>query len=448
MTPPVIVIVGRPNVGKSTLFNRLLGERRAVVSKTCGTTRDRLFGTVRWAGRTLTLVDTGGVEFEEQAGLPGAVQRNVRRALSEADAFLFVCDAREGFRPADAMVMDALRITGKPILVAVNKAEDRLAVPPDFFSLGASDTIAVSALHGQGTGDLLDKLAAYAAPAELPPPADLSVAIVGRQNVGKSSLLNALLREERALVSELPGTTRDVVEGRLSFRNASIALADTAGLRHRRKVKDPIDTFSMSRAMDAINKCDVALAVLDASLGITRDDRRLLERLCEAGCGLIILLNKWDLVQGAKTPEGVKEGRALAAVVQRALPGASFAPVLAVSAKTGFQVPRVLTTAMRVARAMRQGLTEEQCTAMLREAWSAHQPPRWRGRAVRLERARWLGGRPVRIQLLTRPVGHLPDPFERYLLKKLHTAPVLEGVPVRLSVTGPTPDTRNRRRPR
>jgi GTP-binding protein len=210
-------------------------------------------------------------------------------------------------------------------------------------------------------------------------------------------------------------------------------------------VKDPIDTFSMSRALEAINRCDVALAVLDATVGITRDDRRLLERICEAGCGLIVLLNKWDLVQAAKNPDGLKEGRTLAGVVQRALPGASFAPVLAVSAKTGFQVPRVVTTALRVARAMRQGLSENTCTAMLREAWSAHAPPRWRGRAVRLERARWLGGRPARIELITRPIGRLPEPFERYLLKKLHAAPALEGVPVRLSVTGPNPNRRRQR---
>ena len=445
MSPSVIVIVGRPNVGKSTLFNRLLGERRAVVSKTRGTTRDRLFGDVRWAGRTFTLVDTGGIEFERRQGLDAAIQQNVRRALKDADAFLLVCDAAEGFRPADVMVMDALREAGKPIILAVNKAEDRLVVPPDFFSLGATDAFAVSALHGQGTGDLLDALVAHTVPAEMRRSADLSIAIVGRQNVGKSSLLNALLREERALVSEVAGTTRDVVEGRLSIRDASVALADTAGLRHRRKVTDPIDTFSMSRAMEAINRCDVALAVLDASLGIARDDRRLLERLCEAGCGLIVLLNKWDLVQTAKNPEGLKEGRTLTAAVQRALPGASFAPVLAVSAKTGFQVPRVVTTALRVASAMRHGLSEQRCTALLREAWSAHAPPRWRGRAVRLETARWLGGRPARIELITRPVGRLPEPFERYLLKKLHATPALEGVPVRLSVTGPNP---NRRRTR
>jgi GTP-binding protein len=439
------VIVGRPNVGKSTLFNRLLGERRAVVSKTRGTTRDRLFGDVHWGGRVFTLVDTGGIEFDTREGLAAAVQRNVRRALKDADAFLLVCDAAEGFRPADTMVMDALRPTGKPVILAVNKAEDRLAVPPDVFSLGAADAFAVSALHGQGTGDLLDALAAQTASAETRPVADLSIAIVGRQNVGKSSLLNALLREERALVSDVPGTTRDVVEGRLSIRDASVALADTAGLRHRRKVKDPIDTFSMSRALEAINRCDVALAVLDATVGITRDDQRLLERVCEAGCGLIVLLNKWDLVQAAKNPDGLKEGRTLAGVVQRALPGASFAPVLAVSAKTGFQVPRVVTTALRVARAMRQGLSENTCTAMLREAWSAHAPPRWRGRAVRLERARWLGGRPARIELITRPIGRLPEPFERYLLKKLHAAPALEGVPVRLSVTGPNPNRRRQR---
>jgi GTP-binding protein len=442
--PPLIAVVGRPNVGKSTLFNRLLGARQAVVSTTRGTTRDRLEGRVEWRGRVLRLLDTGGLEFARTEGLPASVQRQVRRALEEADGFLFVCDVRDGVLPADAMVMEALRPTGKPVLLVANKADGRSVVPPDFFSLGAAHTVAVSALHGTGTGDLLDALVERFSP---PPPEGtpepgLALAIVGRQNVGKSSLFNALLRDERAVVSDVPGTTRDAVESRLQFQGATIALIDTAGLRHRRKVTDPIDTFSMSRALDAIQRCDVALVVLDATLGITSDDRRLLSRLCEAGCGIVVLLNKWDLVQGigARTGRRRLSEQALAESVRRLLPDASLAPVLPVSAKTGFQVTRAVAAALSVAQAVRQGLSDDSCTVLLRQAWAAHTPPRLRGRAIRLERARWVPGRPARVELATRPIGALPRPYQHYLLKRLHAAAPLIGVPVRLVVTDASRD--------
>ncbi|OGX29076.1 MAG: ribosome biogenesis GTPase Der [Omnitrophica WOR_2 bacterium RIFCSPHIGHO2_02_FULL_67_20] len=436
--PPLIAIVGRPNVGKSTLFNRLLGERRAVVSTTRGTTRDRIEGRVEWRGRVLRLLDTGGLEFSRTEGLPASVQRQIRRALEEAEGFLFVCDARDGLLPADAMVMDVLRGTGKPVLLAVNKADERPVVPPDFFSLGAPHTAAVSALHGTGTGDLLDVLVDRFSPPSAGggPAPELALAIVGRQNVGKSSLFNALLRDERAIVSDAPGTTRDAVESSLQFQGAAIALIDTAGLRHRRKVTDPIDTFSMSRAMEAIQRCDVALVVLDATQGITSDDRRLLCRLCGTGCGIVVLLNKWDLMQAPGAPGGRRRlsEEALAKSIRDLLPDASAAPVLPVSAKTGFQVMRAVAEAMRVARALRDGLSDGACEALMRQAWAAHAPPRLRGRAIRLERARWVPGRPARVELATRPIGALPRPYRHYLLKRLHASPALVGVPVRLVV--------------
>ena len=436
--PPLIAIVGRPNVGKSTLFNRLLGERRAVVSTTSGTTRDRLEGRVEWQGRSLRLLDTGGLDCSRAEGLPASVQRQVRRALEEADGFLIVCDAQDGLLPADAMVMDLLRGTGKPVLLAVNKTDERPVVPPDFFSLGVWHTAAVSALHGTGTGDLLDVLVERFSPSSDagPPGPGLAIAIVGRQNVGKSSLFNALLRDERAIVSDVPGTTRDAVESSLQFQGAAIALIDTAGLRHRRKVTDPIDTFSMSRALEAIHRCDVALVVLDATQGVTSDDRRLLCRLCETGCGIVVLLNKWDLVQTLGGSGGRRRLSevALAESVRRLLPDASAAPVLPVSAKTGFQVMRAIGEAMRVARALREGLSNEACAALMRQAWAAHAPPRLRGRAIRLERARWVPGRPARVELATRPIGALPRPYRHYLLKRLHSSPALVGVPVRLAV--------------
>ena len=434
---PIFALVGRPNVGKSTLFNRLIGSRKAVVSASRGTTRDRLFGRLEWCGTPLTLIDAGGVEFDATGSVATAVQRHVGLALEEADGFLLVCDAQQGLLPADQMIVERLRALDKPIVLAVNKLDDRLAVPPDFFSLGLDRPLPVSAIHGRGTGDLLDRLVdTYRALRQQPLGSDqstvglVSVAIVGRQNVGKSSLLNALLREDRVIVSEVPGTTRDAIDTRLLVNGTPLCLIDTAGLRHRRKVRDPVDFFSMVRSTEAIGRCDVALVVLDGATGVATDDRRIITQICEAGRGLILLVNKWDLVVGGRE-------RQLADVVHRAIPFAAFAPVIAISAKTGLHLPRVLTAVLRVARAMHQGLSEKECMALLGKAWASHTPPRFRGRAIQLQRARWLPGHPARVELITRPIGRLPGPYQHYLLRKLHDHPKLPGVPIHLLVREP-----------
>lgn len=279
---------------------------------------------------------------------------------------------------------------------------------------------------------MLDQLLAWAqrpgnGRAEACHTATMGVAIVGRQNVGKSSLLNALLREERAIVSEVPGTTRDVVDTILESHGERVRLIDTAGLRHRRKVRHPVDIFSMARTVEAITRCDVALVVLDATQGVTRDDQRILTQVCEAGRGLVLVVNKWDLVKGSGE-------RALTEAMHRAAPSVTFAPVVAVSAKTGFQVTRGLALARQVAQAMRRGLSEAECMVLLRRAWSRHQPPRFRGRVISLQQARWLVGPPARLELTTRPLGRLPEPYLHFLLKQLHADSRLAGIPIRLTV--------------
>ncbi len=431
----IVALVGRPNVGKSTLLNRLIGRRKAVVSSLRGTTRDRVYGETSWRGVPLTLIDTGGFEFAKATtGLAAAVQRHLHQAVEQAERFVVICDAKEGFVAADQMVIDYLRTTGKPLIVAVNKVDDRPIVPPEFFALGVELLLPISALHGHGTGRLLDLLTEEVpagvrsgtaksekpAMSPRPPQTTVAIAIVGRQNVGKSSLLNALLREERAIVSEMPGTTRDVVDTLLSLHGESVLLIDTAGLRHRRKVKSPIDLFSMARTLEAIWRCDVALLVLDAT------------QVLEVGCGLVVLANKWDLV--VKGNEG-----ALTERVHRLMPFASFAPVIATSAKTGFQVQRALTMARHIQRLRRRGLPEGACTGLLQRAWRSHTPPRFRGRAIQLRQARWLPGRPATIELTTSPIGRLPAPYQHYLLNQLHAHPQLVGMPIRLLIKGPAP---------
>ena len=433
---PVFAIVGRPNVGKSTLFNRLIGRRQAVVAPARGTTRDRLYGRLTWRRSPLTLIDAGGMEFQVRDALADAVQGQLRRALEDADAFLFICDAQEGLLPADEMILERLRPLGKPIVLAVNKADHHLVVPPEFFALGLAEPLAVSALHGRGTGELLDRLiAGVAAPAAgdraAAGAAPVGVAIIGRQNVGKSSLLNALLRDERVVVSDRPGTTRDAVDTVLTVRGMPLALIDTAGLRHRRKVRDPVDLFAMSRSLEAIDRCDVALMVLDATQGVTRDDQRILTQVCRKGRGLILLLNKWDLITRRFS------AGALERAVQRAAAFVSFAPVLAVSAKTGFQVSRSLTLVLDVARRMHQGLSDAECLALMQEAWRHQPPPRWRGRVIRLLKARWRSERPVALELTVAPVGRIPTPYRHYLLKAIHASPKFIGVPVQLRLIDP-----------
>ena len=428
---PLFAIVGRPNVGKSTLFNRLIGQRKAVVAPARGTTRDRIYGEVEWRRRMVGLIDAGGMDFDRHDALTDAVQRQLGRALEDADAFLFVCDAQAGLVPADQMILERLRTFGKPIILAVNKADDRLAVPADFFGVGVDEPLPVSALHGLGTGDLLDRLVALpvqARPQTPPGPFSIGVAIIDRQNVGKSSLINALLREDRVIVSERPGTTRDAVDTTLLVRGAPLTLIDTAGLRHRRKVSDPVDFFSMTRTLQAIDRCDVALMVLDAAQGVTRDDRRILSQVCEKGRGLILLVNKWDLMPKRRTD------RALAEAVHKQLPFASFAPVLAVSAKTGFQVSRSVTMVLDVARRLREGLSDEESVAFMQAAWTRQPPPRFRGRSIRLVSTRWHPGRPPALELRVAPFGRITPPYQHYLLNTVHASPKLTGIPVKLII--------------
>jgi GTP-binding protein len=246
------------------------------------------------------------------------------------------------------------------------------------------------------------------------------------------------LREDRVVVSETPGTTRDAVDTYLTISGQPVVLIDTAGLRHRRKVTNPVDTFSMMRTAEAIDRCHVALVVLDGTQGVTRDDQRIVQRVLESGCGLVVLVNKWDLVVHAPGRGGPRTPREaetqLTAVVARAMPSAAFAPVVAVSAKTGFRVSVALTTALGVACVMREGVAEAELLALLKTAWAAHAPPRYLGRAIRLRAARWSPGRPNRIILTVAPLGHLPGPYEHYVLKRLHTHPRLHGVPVSLVV--------------
>jgi GTP-binding protein len=395
-----------------------------VVAPERGTTRDRLYGLAHWRGRAIGLIDMGGVEFTAQAGLGAAVQRHVERAVEEAQGLALVCDAAEGLVPADQMLAERLRRTGKPLLLIVNKTDTAPSMPPEFFALGIAPALAVSAVHGHGTGELMEALMGLitGSPPEAPPSA-YAAAIIGRPNVGKSSLFNALVREERAVVSDVPGTTRDAVDTDLVISGERVRLIDTAGLKRRPKVSSPVEWFSMARTLEAIDRCDVVLLVLDATEAMTQEERRIIHRVMEAGRGLVLVANKWDLIARQDAPAFRR------ALLVRA-PFAAFAPILPVSATGGFHVARLLPLARRVALALRKGLTQEQCIASVRDVWRTH-PPRLRGRPVRLLGARWLS-RPPRVELRTRPAGPLPHNWMQSLTNRLHEHSRLAGVPVRV----------------
>ncbi len=430
MKPPIWAIVGRPNVGKSTLFNRLVGARAAVVSPARGTTRDRLYGRLVWRGRPLTVIDTGGLELAPADRLAAAVQQQVRQALDEATGMVLVCDGQAGLLPADELLADALRRIDRPLLLAVNKLDGAPRVPPDFFRLGF-EAFPLSALHGRGIGELLDRLAAGAPEGSAPIEPAARIALVGRQNVGKSSLFNALLREERAIVHERPGTTRDTLTARLHAGGRPLEVLDTAGLRHRRKVRDAVDVYSMARSVGAIERCDVAVLVLDATQGVTRDDKRIAARIADAGRALLVAANKWDLAPRGMRPQAAIER------IRRLLPQARYVPVLAVSAKTGYQVPQTLTAAARLLRLMQHGLPPEVCEALVQSLWRAQPPPRVRGRLLSLRAVSWQPGHPPMVELAVAPPLRPPDSYQRYLVHGLMRDPRLAGVPLRLRIRGP-----------
>jgi GTP-binding protein len=381
------------------------------------------------------------------------VQQHLRRALHEADAFLLLCDAQQGLVPMDMMIMESLRKTGKPVFVATNKADSHPTVPPDCYALGVSPVIPISALHGRGIGELLDEIISRIQPTaangqgtesassirlrsgrrhEWEQGTPCAVAVVGRQNVGKSSLVNALVRDERVIVSELPGTTRDAIDLPLTVGGQPVTLIDTAGLRHRRKVTQAVDLFSMTRTIEALARCEVALVLLDATQGVTRDDQRILTRVIDAGCGFVILANKWDLVVGSRASR--KTEATMADAVKRAAAFASFAPIMAVSARTGFQVMRGLTRALEVARRQRTGLSDRDTAVILQRAWTRQPPPRVHGRLARFQQARWVPGRPIHVSVTTAPKSLLPLGYQRYLIKQLHADSRCAGIPLRLRV--------------
>jgi GTP-binding protein len=379
MPRPVVAIVGRPNVGKSTFFNRLIGERRAIVEDIPGTTRDRLYGVTDWNGLEFTVVDTAGLLFEEdEATLPLAeIARRTREqaelAIAEADAIILMVDGREGLTTADADIADVLRPTSKPVVLAVNKADsqERRLDAVEFYALNLGEPIPMSAYHSLGTGDVLDQVVEALPPSEEETEDDdvVRVAIVGRPNVGKSSLLNKLLGQERSVVSAVPGTTRDSIDTELVYNGQRITLIDTAGIRRAGRIQRGIEKYSVIRALRAIERCDVALLLLDAAEGVTAQDTHIAGMILEEKKGVAILVNKWDaLEKDNHTFSEYERG------VREAFKFIDYAPLLFISALSGQRINRILPLALEIAAERHKRVPTSDLNALLRKA-VYDQPP-------------------------------------------------------------------------
>ncbi|MBV8367639.1 MAG: ribosome biogenesis GTPase Der [Candidatus Eremiobacteraeota bacterium] len=433
--PATVAVVGRPNVGKSALFNRLLGQRLAIVEDTPGVTRDRLYALADWNGRTFTLVDTGGMDTDVDREDPIAqgTQAQAESAARDADVIVFVVDAQSGLTPVDQDVAQILRRTRRPVILVANKIESPKAeasIHAEFGGLGFGEPYGVSALHGDGTGDLLDAIVA-----KLPPEdaldageAELSLALIGRPNVGKSSLLNALLNEERAIVSDVPGTTRDAIDTLFTWKGRTFRLIDTAGVRKQPGHHGSIEYYSSLRSLKAIARSDVAVLLIDALSGPTNQDRRLAGIALEERKALVIVGNKYDLVREL----GEYSQNELAAEIHAQMPFAAFAPVTFLSALTKRRLQSLMPLVEKVAENLDRRVPTAKLNAVVRDAVLAHPPP-------------IQSGKPLKVLYVSQPQTHPPlfvfhvnDPelvsasYKRFLENMIRGEFDFEGVPLTL----------------
>jgi GTP-binding protein len=437
---PIVAIVGRPNVGKSTLFNRLIGERRAIVEDEPGTTRDRVYGTTDWGGVEFTIVDTGGLQDDRE--LEGETFAQIARhtrdqahvAIGEADVIVFMVDARSGVNAGDHEVADILRRADKPTILVANKADSavRRDSAYEFYELGLGEPIAVSSYHGTGTGDLLDRIVeALPAIEEETEPEGPAIAIVGRPNVGKSRLLNALLGQERSIVSEIPGTTRDSLDTVLVWAGQPVTLIDTAGIRRRGRVDRGIEQYSVLRSMRAIDRSDVVLLVIDATEGFTAQDLHIAGYIAEQKKGVVVVINKWDLVE--KTASTMDEYRQQA---REALEFMPYAPLVFVSAKLGQRVNQVLDTALAVVAERHKRVPTSALNKMLKDAVAAHPPPSKPGKWLKFYYATQADVSPPTFVVFVNEPAQLHFSYRRYLENRLRDAFGFTGTAIRMSFRG------------
>ena len=427
MALPKVAVVGYPNVGKSTLVNRLSDSRETVVHEQSGVTRDRKEVEADWNGRSFLLVDTGGVDLEETNDLARAVQRQARTALGEADVAVFVVDAAAGLRPGDSELAAELRASPVPVIVAANKVDDGRQAPQaaEFYSLGLGDPVAVSAAHGLGTGDLLDRVAELLS--EVPErvePDETRLAVIGRPNVGKSSLVNKLLGEERVIVADAAGTTRDSIDTRIEFDGRPVVLVDTAGLRRRTKVAGTVDYYAQLRSERAAERAAVAIVLCDASEGVTTEDFRIAELAMKKRCATVIALNKWDV-----SDTDLEDARARVDTKLRQRPR-----LMAVSAKSGRGLQRLVAEALDLADRADARVPTPELNRFLSDLQTARQPPATRGKRLKLYYLAQFETGPPRFALQVNDRSLIKRDYAYFLENRLRERFGLEGVPVVIDI--------------
>lgn len=429
MRKPVVAIVGRPNVGKSALFNRIAGGRLAIVEGEPGVTRDRIYADCQWLTRPFILIDTGGIDFDDTDSIVVEVRRQAELAIDEADVILFVVDARSGITANDEQIADLLRRTSKPVVLVANKV-DSLALEQhvyEFYQLGLGEPIGVAAEHNRNIGDLLDLIVSL-----FPDYADdeydedvIRMAVIGRPNVGKSSLVNAISGTERSIVTDIPGTTRDAIDTTFEWEGQRFVIADTAGMRRRKRIKWNIERFSVIRALRAVDRSDVVLAVIDAVDGVTEQDKKIVGYAHEQGKGLVLVVNKWDLIKKDSSTMRVYEQD-----IRRELAFVEYAPIVFVSAITGQRLNELIEVTRYVANQHSLRITTGRLNEVLQEAIHLTQPPSDKGKQLKLFYINQLSVKPPVFGLFVNDPGLLHFSYRRYLENRLRDAFGFHGTPI------------------
>lgn len=437
MAKPIVAVVGRPNVGKSTLFNKLIGQRLSIVEDTPGVTRDRIYGEVEWQHRHFSLVDTGGIEPDSKDIILSQMRVQAQLAIDAADVIIMVVDIRTGMIATDQEVAAMLKKSGRPVILAVNKCDNIGDIPADFYefyNLGLGDPIPVSSVHGHGTGDLLDKVLEY-----LPSEEDdeeenemIKVAVIGKPNVGKSSLVNHISGENRCIVSDIAGTTRDAIDTVIENKYGKFTFIDTAGLRRQKKVHkmdDSIEKYSILRSQMAVERCDVCVIMIDAIEGFTEQDSKVAGMAHEAGKGCVIVVNKWDAIE--KDDKTMQEYRKKLEVDFAFM---SYAPILFVSAKTGQRIDRLFETIKQVANANAMRITTGTLNDILAQAVARVQPPTDKGKRLKIYYMTQASTKPPTFICFVNSAELFHFSYQRYLENRIRDTFGLEGTPVRFII--------------
>lgn len=433
MSKPTLALVGRPNTGKSTLFNRLVGGREAIVSDQAGTTRDRHFGTATWNGKDFWLVDTGGLVPGSQETMDKAIRAQVDRAVAEADLVLLLVDGSDGLNPIDADIARHLRQSGADVVLAVNKLDEirHQDARHAFHELGLGEPWPVSAASGKGTGDLLDEIVERLPDSEQEEDEEeIRVAVVGRPNAGKSSLVNKLLGEERHVVTPIAGTTRDAIDSTMSYHGHALTFVDTAGLRRRAKVDEALEFYSTVRTERAIDRADVCVLVVDAERGMHNQDLRIATQAWEHGAGLIVVVNKWDLIPD-KDANTAKRGEKM--LVEKA-PFLEHVPFLYGSALTGQRVRKVLDMILEVAEQRARRIPTAEVNEVLRALVERNAPPSQPGEPIKLLYASQISVRPPTFAIVSNRPEEIIESYQRFLVRGFRKAWGFHGVPLRLKL--------------